>query len=87
MIDELNDQCAEEVRTIADPRRASAIVGAYRLKVDTQKWIASKLIPRIYGDQLLLKDERTLPQRIQVEFVAPQLPQSSQPPGPASDAK
>jgi hypothetical protein len=35
-----------------DGRTQSAWVNHLRLKIDTAKWVASKLRPRVYGDKL-----------------------------------
>jgi hypothetical protein len=51
---DLESQCMEEVRQIDDPKRANAIVQAYKIRVDNLKWIASKLKPKKYGDKLTL---------------------------------
>jgi hypothetical protein len=32
-------------------------VNRSRLRVDTRKWLASKLVPRLYGDRIITKDE------------------------------
>lgn|SRR5262245_49687058 len=52
---------AEDALRIADeeipsdnPQAASAAVQRARLRVDTRKWFASKLHPRIYGDRIEL---------------------------------
>lgn len=36
----------------ADPKAAGAIVQAYRLRVDTRKWMMSKQKPKKYGDKI-----------------------------------
>lgn len=36
----------------ADPKAAGAIVQAYRLRVDTRKWMMSKQKPKKYGDKV-----------------------------------
>ncbi len=36
----------------ADPKSAGAVVQAYRLRVDTRKWMMSKMKPKKYGDKL-----------------------------------
>ncbi len=36
----------------ADPKASGAVVNAIRLKVDTRKWMMSKMKPKKYGDKL-----------------------------------
>jgi hypothetical protein len=46
-----------------------------RLRVDTRKWMLSKVLPKIYGDKVTLKGDPDEPvhhqHRFQVEFVGP----------------
>jgi len=44
--------CMEEVRTIDDPKRANAIVQAYKLKLDRIKWQAAKEAVKFYGEKI-----------------------------------
>lgn len=39
-------------RDCDDPKRANALVNAVRLEVDTYKWAASKLLPKVYGERM-----------------------------------
>ena len=55
MIDEMQDveeECLQAVECIEDPKKANALVQAYRLKLDNLKWIASKLKAKKYGDKV-----------------------------------
>ena len=55
MIDEMQDveeECLQAVDCVDDPKKANALVQAYRLKLDNLKWIASKLKAKKYGDKL-----------------------------------
>lgn len=46
----------------ADPKAAGAVVQAHRLKVDTRKWLMSKMKPKKYGDKLdVTTDGKALP--------------------------
>lgn len=69
------DALAEEIVDIADDslkesktgdaKRAGAKVQAMRLRVDTRKWIMSKMKPKKYGDKLdLTSDGKVLPSPI-----------------------
>jgi hypothetical protein len=40
-----------------DPRVASNQIAQARLVIDSSKWIASKLMPRLYGDRIQLEAE------------------------------
>jgi hypothetical protein len=44
----------DEIVTIADSA-APEDYNCARLRVDTRKWIASKVLPKVYGDSQLLK--------------------------------
>ena len=55
MIDEMQDveeECLQAVDCVDDPKKANALVQAYRLKLDNLKWIASKLKAKKYGDKI-----------------------------------
>ena len=65
---------ADETMEIADePVQPgdSAAVNNKRVRIDTRKWLLSKLVPKTYGDQITVNDERTLPTRLQVELIQP----------------
>lgn len=52
MID-LEEQCIEDVKSEkVEPKAASALVQAYRMKADNVKWRATKLYPKLYGDRV-----------------------------------
>lgn len=58
-IDNLVDQiaqieadCMQAIETTEDPKKANALVNAYKLKCDNLKWIASKLKAKKYGDKI-----------------------------------
>ncbi len=42
-----------------DPKLANAEVQRRKLIVDTSKWVASKLLPKVYGDNLKINHEHT----------------------------
>jgi len=60
---------AEEVLdelTLSGDRADNAKVQAVRLKIDTLKWFASKLMPRRYGEKLQLKGNAEEPITIKI---------------------
>ena len=69
-LDELSDEALAEVKACEDPKIASALVQAYRVKIDTRKWAMSKLAPKKYGDSLKLQGDKDNP-LIQTIVVAP----------------
>ena len=61
--EEATDALAEEIMDISDdsfdsainaddPKRANSLVHAHQLRIDTRKWIMSKMKPKKYGDKL-----------------------------------
>jgi len=50
-LDDIGDEAIEESK-IVDPKAASAVVNAYKLKADNLKWTMSKMKPKKYGDKL-----------------------------------
>lgn len=48
---DIADDSLEDAKKYVGPG-SSAIVNAYRLKVDTRKWMMSKMKPKKYGDKL-----------------------------------
>jgi transposase len=67
------DKIADDIMTIADEelvatgegRVDSAMVQKQRLRVDTRKWLLSKLSPKKYGDKLELSGDEQAPVSIQ----------------------
>ncbi len=67
------DKIADDIMTIADEdliptgegKVDSAMVQKQRLRVDTRKWLLSKLAPKKYGDKLELTGDETAPLSIQ----------------------
>jgi len=49
---DIADESLDDAKTYSDSKGGSAIVNAYRLKVDTRKWMMSKMKPKKYGDKL-----------------------------------
>lgn len=77
----LADRIADELLELADSVAGCAdmgVVQAARLQIDTRKWIASKLMPRRYGEKVTLEGNPDAPlqtvTRIELVPVAPSLP-------------
>jgi len=56
-----------------DPERAKAMIWAKKAQIDTHKWAAAKLAPKIYGDRVALTDSdgQNLPAPVEnkIQFV------------------
>lgn len=56
----------------------NSVVNAARLQIDTRKWVASKLMPRRYGERVTLEGNPDAPlqtvTRIELVAVAPSSP-------------
>ena len=67
------DKIADDIITIADEEMIptgegkvdSAMVQKQRLRVDTRKWLLSKMAPKKYGDKLELSGDEQAPVSIQ----------------------
>jgi SMC interacting uncharacterized protein involved in chromosome segregation len=51
-INDLHEKMHNAVLTCEDPKRCNALVQAYKVEIDDYKWLASKLLPKAYGDKL-----------------------------------
>lgn len=51
-INDLHEKMHSAVLTCEDPKRCNALVQAYKVEIDDYKWLASKLLPKAYGDKL-----------------------------------
>ena len=63
------DLLAEQCLDIADESTPED-VGVDRLRVDTRKWLASKLLPKQYGDKLLLEQKTEENEELKKELLA-----------------
>ena len=45
---------ADEIVSIADNKEPTEIHQRSRLRVDTRKWLLSKVLPKVYGDKVLI---------------------------------
>lgn len=80
--DEIKDIADEEPPTIQDRegeavgvRMDSAFVAWQRLRIDSRKWVASKLKPKSYGEKIMQQvtgaDGGAIQAKVIVEFVGP----------------
>lgn len=61
MLDISDDSLPNALENITE-KGANAVVQAHKLKVDTRKWIASKLKPKKYGEKLdVTSDNKPIP--------------------------
>jgi hypothetical protein len=63
------DLLAEECLQIADDSTPEN-VAVDRLRVDSRKWLASKLLPKQYGDKLLLEQKTEENEKLKEELLA-----------------
>jgi len=61
---------ADDERYMAHPALAAAMVTQQRLKVDTRKWLLSKMLPRKYGDRIEVGGDPSAPLVTRIELVA-----------------
>lgn len=67
----------EEMQKISDAAKTGKsheALGQARLMCDTRKWIASKFLPRIYGDKIEVQGDMSLTINVQRFSDAPALP-------------
>ncbi len=62
------DLLAEQCLQIAEDSTPEN-VGVDRLRVDTRKWLASKLLPKQYGDKLLLEQKTEENEQLKLELL------------------
>lgn len=62
------DILAEECLEISD-NSTSVNYHTDRLRIDTRKWLASKLLPKQYGDKLLLEEKTEENDRLKEELI------------------
>lgn len=57
---QLSDQSHTYCDEAGNLRYDAAFTSAQRLKVDTRKWLASKLIPKVYGEKVIQESTVTI---------------------------
>jgi hypothetical protein len=62
------DILAEECLKIAD-NSTNATWGRDRLRIDTRKWLATKLLPKIYGDKVVLEAKNEMNEETKQELI------------------
>lgn len=63
------DLLAEECLEIADNSTSESFC-ADRLRIDTRKWLASKLLPKQYGDRVVLEQKTEENEQLKAELIA-----------------
>ena len=63
------DILAEECLEISDNSTAHTF-GVDRLRIDTRKWLASKLLPKQYGDKLQLEQKTEENEQLKAELLS-----------------
>lgn len=61
------DLLAEDILDIADS--CGSNWGQARLQIDSRKWLASKLLPKIYGDKMALFQDKTMDDQTKKELM------------------
>lgn len=67
MLDIADDVSRDTVETDGGPRQNGEWIARSRLRVDTRKWIASKLKPKKYGEKLELAGDPSAPLVTRIE--------------------
>jgi len=62
------DLLAEECLEIADNSTAESFCRD-RLRIDTRKWLASKLLPKQYGDKMLIEQKTEENEQLKAELI------------------
>jgi ACT domain-containing protein len=71
-INDLHEKMHAAILTCEDPKRVNAMVQAYKIEIDDYKWLASKLLPKMYGDKIdITSDGEKIINKIEVEFIQP----------------
>lgn len=69
---EIADDTNEDIKFNQEGKKIvdHEVVNRSRLKIDTRKWLASKLLPKQYGDKLLLEQKTEENEKLKAELVA-----------------
>lgn len=63
LIEIADDSSGDVVETEDGPRPNSEFTARSRLRLDTRKWMLSKMLPKVYGDKLALAGDADNPLR------------------------
>lgn len=68
---DISDEASQDIKinSKADKVHNGEIVNRSRLRVDTRKWLASKLLPKIYGDKIQLEQKTDENDKLRAELV------------------
>lgn len=69
---DIADDSSQDIRVTEDGKTMidSEFVARSRLRVDTRKWLASKLLPKQYGDKSLLEQKTEENELLKQELIA-----------------
>lgn len=72
LIEIADDSEQDMIETESGPRMNSEFVARSRIRIDTRKWMLSKVLPKIYGDKLTLAGDEDAPLKTvnRIELVA-----------------
>jgi hypothetical protein len=71
---DISDDSSQDV-TFDDngnPRQNNEFAARSKLRVDTRKWILSKVLPKVYGDRTVLAGDKDAPLGVQLIHSIPQ---------------
>lgn len=73
-VEEINklEQEMSEVARKCDPRRANALIQAYKMRIDNVKWLASKENSRHYGDKVEVNANVTTTRTVRLPPKSPE---------------
>lgn len=71
MVGDTNHQAGEKAGEDGNTRMDSAFVAWQRVRIDTRKWIASKLKPKKYADKVELSGDPDNPVKITFGWASP----------------
>jgi hypothetical protein len=68
---DISDDSRQDIRVTEDGKTMidGEFVARSRLRVDTRKWLASKLLPRQYGDKSLLEQKTEENELLKQELI------------------
>lgn len=69
IIEIADDSSADTIETEDGPKQNTEFINRSRLRVDTRKWLLSKLRPDKYGDRTVLAGDQTAPLQFVVSTV------------------
>ncbi len=67
---DIADDCSNDIKTNHDGHETfnSEFVARSRLRIDTRKWLASKLLPKQYGEKIMLEQKTEENEKLKEEI-------------------